>query len=392
MCSETAMLLKILLLWIFMCPSHFAGVWDAWGGSEAKLLKNVEKDGKDTIRTVIEALLKLRELRKNLLGKMNATPTPQVSDEDASQQADEGSDSEASCVEEDEVPPKKTFHVDACHILLLQLCKCRNAASCTCEPDPRVPDTIFYRREPRYDAKPIEGCQSMFVYRFLPKRKYVVQIREYACETCPGCQPTRSDEVRYKDCINLSTVRAKSYKCSSGYKRALNTVLSKTTGWVEHKIVPLTTTALAGTRATDGLTHLDHRSRLEYVGRLKPGENVFMANTSDGVVGEFRPRNFWLAQILPPPNDCSAVVWKTRHALPPDCPAGTYCIKIQWFQRRGRDSRRFKLASAQYISLSCIVPVNYPIILDQKGPKLYELSVEIQNKVLRTLNGLVVDD
>lgn len=231
----------------------------------------------------------------------------------------------------------------------------------------------------------------MFAYRFLPRRKYIVHIREYACETCPGCQATRNSDVRYQDCVNLNTVKATSYKCS-GYKTALKTDLCKNTGWVEHKIVPLTTTPLAGTRATDGLTHVDHRSRLEYVGHLKPGENVFMANTSEGVVGEFKPRNFWLAQILPPPNDCSSVVWKTRHALPPDCPAGTYCCKIQWFQRTGQDSRTFKLGSAQYISLSCIVPVSFPIILDQRGPQLYELSIEIQNKVLSTLNGLVIDD
>ena len=59
----------------------------------------------------------------------------------------------------------------------------------------------------------------------------------------------------------------------------------------------------------------------------------------------------WIAQLLPPPEGQS-MVWKTRHQLPPDCAAGTYCCKIQ---RTTVDGRVFKLASAQYISLSCVL-------------------------------------
>jgi hypothetical protein len=117
-----------------------------------------------------------------------------------------------------------------------------------------------------------------------------------------------------------------------------------------------------------------------------------MANISDNNGGgEFRPRDFWLAQLLPPPNS-STIVWKTRHALPPDCPAGSYCCKVQWFKRRTRDGRVFGLASAQYISLSCIVPATFKITLDQISEQVYELSEEMQSRILDTMNGLVIDD
>ena len=294
----------------------------------------------------------------------------------------------------EQINSKSVFKAHAAHIKLLQLCKCRSAAGCTCEPDERVPDTIFYRRDPKYEAEPIKGCASMFAYLFHPRRKYIVHVREFACETCPGCKATRPDDVRYTQCLNLNTVRAQSYK-GRGYKTALRTDRCRTTGWVEHKIVPLKTTALAGTRATDGLTHVDHRARLEYVGRLKPGENVFMANIGEEVHGNFTARHFWVAQLLPPPNSNSSVVWKTRHALPPDVTAGSYCCKIQWFKRKSKEGRVFKLASAQYISLSCIVPVDYKIVLRQGSSSstiLYELDQEVEKKILTTLNGLVIDD
>ena len=125
-------------------------------------------------------------------------------------------------------------------------------------------------------------------------------------------------------------------------------------GAVELLATSTYTTALAGTRATDGLTHVDHRTRLEYVGRLKPGENVFMVNIKEEVHGEMTSNHFWVAQLLPPPNSNNSVVWKTRHALPPDVTAGSYCCKIQWFKRKSKEGHVFKLASTQYISLSCI--------------------------------------
>ena len=118
-----------------------------------------------------------------------------------------------------------------------------------------------------------------------------------------------------------------------------------------------------------------------------------MANIDDAVNGDVRPRHYWVAQILPPPNDdgSGSVCWKTRQTLPPDCPAGTYCVKIQWFQRTSRDGRFFKLASAQYISLACIVPVGFKILLDKQNNSRYEISEETQQKILKTMNGLIID-
>ena len=121
------------------------------------------------------------------------------------------------------------------------------------------------------------------------------------------------------------------------------------------------------------------------------GDNVMMANTKGGVTGELRPRHCWIAQLLPPPEG-KTIVWKTRRELPPDCPAGSYCCKIQWFQRTSRDGRIFKRASAQYISLTCIVPLEYKIVLHIKNSSLYEIAEELQSKMLVTLRGLVIDD
>ena len=104
MSSETATILTILILWIFACPHHFAGVWDAWGGSEAKLLKNIEILGHDTIRCVIDAVLKLRELRKDLIDQANANTVADLAktsdnDESCIEGEDAASDSDDSCVE-----------------------------------------------------------------------------------------------------------------------------------------------------------------------------------------------------------------------------------------------------------------------------------------------------
>ena len=412
MCSETAAQLAVTLLLLFACPHHFAGVWDAWGGTEARLLKSVERDDFDTIRTAIDCVLTLRRLRKNLIQGNNELATASKTANTVVEESDEESDEEDSIVVESDVEAsdveeasgveasdeeestcrKKTFKVDSCHVHLLQQCPCRSEASCTCVPDERVKDTIFYRRDPRYEAKVIQGCASMFAYRFLPRRKYVVHIREYACETCPGCSATRAADVRYRRCVNLSTVKAVSYK-GAGHKKALRSDLTVATGWVEHKIVPLRTSAVAGTRATDGLNRVDHRARLQYVGGLRVGDKVIMANISGGLtgVGDVKPRHFWVGQLLPPPAN-HTIVWKTRKPLPPDCPAGSYCCKIQWFQRTSRDGRFFTLASAQYISLACIVPVQYKIALEQRGTNRYEISEETQRKILITLGGLIIDD
>ena len=89
----------------------------------------------------------------------------------------------------------------------------------------------------------------MFAYRFLPRRKYVVEIREYACESCPGCKPTRDSTRRYHDCIHLQTVKAVSYK-GRGHGKLLRSDRCVATGWVTHKIVPITTTATTGETLT----------------------------------------------------------------------------------------------------------------------------------------------
>jgi hypothetical protein len=420
MCSETATFLGLIVLLIFACPHHFAGVWDAWGGTETRLLKDVERKGHDTMRTVVDAVLTLRRLRKDLITTTNHVPVsasgelpgeesageesaggesageesagdePDGDEPDGEESSAEGSAGEGSAENESKTPRTNNFKVDACHIHLLQLCRCRTAASCTCVPDPRVPDTIFYRRQAGYDAEVIKGCASMFAYRFLPRQKYVVHIRQYACETCARCSATRQDGDRYRGCLYLQTVKATTYKCT-GYRRALQSDLTLETGWVRHTICPLMTTVAGGTRATDGLNRIDHQSRLRYVGGLRPGDNVFMANLLNGLVGDVKPRHYWLGQLLQPPND-GPVVWKTRQALPPDCPAGSYCCKIQWFQRTSRDGRFFTLASAQYISLSCIVPAPFKIVLAPASRSRYEISDEIQRKILRVMGGLVIDD
>ena len=121
-----------------------------------------------------------------------------------------------------------------------------------------------------------------------------------------------------------------------------------------------------------------------------------MANIADGVSGDFKPHHFWIAQLLPPPNPNYTVVWKTRHALPPDVSAGSYCCKVQWFQRTVQGGRVLRLTTAQYISLSCIIPVNFDIIVRQGNMNdldtLFELDQEVEEKILVTLNGLVIDD
>ena len=95
MCSETTTLLKILLLWIFACPHHFAGVWESWGGTEAKLFKNAEMLGLETIRSVIDAVVKLRELHKDLIDNVNERAVPAVAYQAREGSADGGSDTDS---------------------------------------------------------------------------------------------------------------------------------------------------------------------------------------------------------------------------------------------------------------------------------------------------------
>ena len=88
------------------------------------------------------------------------------------------------------------------------------------------------------------------------------QTRMYACETCPGCKPTRDDTRRYHDCINLQTVKAVSYK-GRGHHNLLRSARCIATGWVTHKIVPITTTTTSGGTLT--LTHLTMNGRTTVV-------------------------------------------------------------------------------------------------------------------------------
>ena len=92
MCSETAQTMLLVVLWIFACPHHFAGVWDAWGGSEAKLLRNVEKMGHATIRTVIDCVVKLRQLRAKLIGTNNDLADSKQSEGDGTDDSEDDSD------------------------------------------------------------------------------------------------------------------------------------------------------------------------------------------------------------------------------------------------------------------------------------------------------------
>lgn len=128
---------------------------------------------------------------------------------------DEDDDSDDSCAEtgiEDDPAPKHlaNFECDVCHVMLLQQCKCTGV--CDCKPDVRVPDTIYYKRDPKYEAKTIPGSVSMFAYRFLPRRPYIVQIRQYACETCPSCRMGNTD--RYNNCTKVGDPMFQDFKVS----------------------------------------------------------------------------------------------------------------------------------------------------------------------------------
>ena len=249
----------------------------------------------------------------------------------------------------------------------------------------------------------------MFAYRFLPRRKYVVEIREYACESCPGCKPTRDSTRRYHDCIHLQTVKAVSYK-GRGHGKLLRSDRCVATGWVTHKIVPITTTATTG----ETLTLTPKLSlppppsyRYQSYGRVGTGGLPAPVGVRRSVTagrqrihGEYERWRVWGAKAetflgrtvaTPPLPGASSVVWKTRQALPPDVSSGSYCCKIQWFKRTSTDGRLFALASAQYISLSCIVPVDFKIVL-REGNRVFQLDEEVEKKIMIKLNGLIIDD
>ena len=104
-------------------------------------MKNVEKDGHDTLRTVNDCVVKLRELRRDLISKNNEDES-HYNDEEL-----EENESDDSNRDEDTDNRSVVFKAHACHVHLLQLCNCRSEASCNCIPDERIKDTIFYRRD-----------------------------------------------------------------------------------------------------------------------------------------------------------------------------------------------------------------------------------------------------
>ena len=56
----------MFIIWCFACVNHFAHVWDAWGGSEARILKKAEVKGDETFRTVVDIVIYLRRYRKEM--------------------------------------------------------------------------------------------------------------------------------------------------------------------------------------------------------------------------------------------------------------------------------------------------------------------------------------
>ena len=90
------------------------------------------------------------------------------------------------------------------------------------------------------------------------------------------------------------------------------------------------------------------------------------------------------------PNDVHV---HTRQDLSPDFPAGSYCYKIQWFQRTSRDDRFFTLTSTQCTSLSYIVTAPFKIVLEQRSRSRCEINDDLQRKMLtRIMGGLMIDD
>ena len=73
------------------------------------------------------------------------------------------------------------------------------------------------------------------------------------------------------------------------------------------------------------------------------------------------------------------------------------CLLSAGDQRRvvGReptDDRKFTIVSCQYVSLSCVVSVQFITTLTQVGDTTHELSVSLQEKILKTMRGLVVSE
>ena len=147
-------MLTVWLLWIFACAHHFAGVWDAWGGVETRLLKAAEVSGNLTFRLVIDIVLYLRKRRADMVQRTNRrSTTSRTNDHEHDSQNEEVEQLTDPVTSDEEYENRRNnFSVDEAHIMLLQLCTCsRNP--CVCKPDPRVPDTIFYKRDPSYEAK-----------------------------------------------------------------------------------------------------------------------------------------------------------------------------------------------------------------------------------------------
>ena len=376
-CSETAMLFKLWIFWNFACPHHFAGVWDAWGGAETRILKRAEVKGDETFRTVEEIVLYLRKYRQSLKDENNENRDsyqprcPLNESDDDNSMADDNDD--------ESVPTTQpNFKVHGVHTMLLQVCVCKTSV-CQCVPDPRLSDTIFYRKDDCYDAETIKGSSKIFSYRFHPRRAYVVHMRQFTCQSCPHC--VYSDHRSWK-CLNLSTVRCTGYN-GPGLEAKIQSRYFLETGWIEHTIVPVKKSTVSVTRATAGVLASGRDSRMKYIKSKKPGDVIMMCNL-DECNDEITRSDFWLARLLPRDNTSNTVVWRTDKALPPDVSCSSYCCRIEWLERKHIQShpRKFSNGSMQYIQLNCIVPLSFNILFDRVLNNCQWLNERVEQKLI----------
>ena len=390
-CSESAMELKVWIMHeeLRVCTS-FCRRLGRLGrpGSEARILKKVEIKGDETFRTVIDIVLYLRRYRE----KLEADNNQNVNHPCHVSAAESTTDTDDSGTGQQPVKQRANFKVDVVHVMLLQLCECRNI--CRCQPDPRViTDTIFYKRDGRYEAEVIKGCSSIYSYRFDPRRPYVVYLREYMCQSCPECT-WRPNGRRSWKCHHLDTVRCTSYK-GRGVTSKLQSDQYIQTGWIPHTIVPLTLATPSVTRAaTDGVLRIGRECRKQYMQTKKPGDIITMCNLADcNNKTEVDRTDFWLARLLPRDNKSDCILWKTNKSLPPDVKAGSWCCKIEWLERKDLQChpRKFNNGSMQFIELNCsIVPLKFKITFDRVLTNCQWLNSRVEQQLLSAVQSCVV--
>lgn len=377
-CSETAMLFKLWIFWNFACPHHFAGVWDAWGGAETRILKQAEVKGDETFRTVEDIVVYLRKYRETLKHENNEDRACRLNEESDSDFSDDNSIVGEVNGADDVSTIQPNFKVHDVNTMLLQVCTCKTSP-CQCTPDPRVRDTIFYEKDITYDAEPIKGCSKIFSYRFHPRRAYVIHMRQYTCQSCPHC--VYSAHRSWK-CLNLATIRCTSYK-GIDLATKMQSRYFLETGWIEHKIVPVKKSTVSLTRATSGVLASGRDSQMQYIKSKKSGDIIMMCNLDEST-DEVTRSDFWLARLLPRDNTSNEVVWRTSKALPPDVSCSSYCCKIEWLERKHIEThpRKFSNASMQYIQLNCIVPLSFNIVFDRTLNNCQWLNERIEQKLI----------